>query len=515
MPSNKNNLKPFFLGVLMSALVGVIIWFMFFSQAQQTPLSLTEAEPEPMYWVAPMDDNYRRDKPGLSPMGMELVAVYKNTNQGKDEGPGTISISPEVVNNLGVRLAVAEYKMMHNQIDTVGYVNYDEDKLIHVHPRVQGWIEKLYIKSSGAKVQKGQALYDIYSPELVNAQEELVLAISRNNSRLIRAAENRLLSLNINNATIKKLKSTKKVQQTLTVYAPQSGVVENLTIREGFYVQPGTPILSIGDLSQVWVEAEVFESQVFDVRAGDKVNMTLDYLPGKVWHGTVDYVFPVLNASTRTLTVRLKFINENGDLKPNMFANVSIHPSNDRQMLLIPKEALIRTGSQDRVVLALGDGRFKSITVEVGKIFRTSVEIISGLNTGEAVVSSAQFLLDSESSKSSDFKRMHVDTAMADTAMADINDTETVSSATTTGIVNAIMVEHRMLNISRGAIEEWGRPAATVDFISAENVDISTLSQGTHIEFTFVIKDGEFLLTEFSIVDDKSTDTIQPDHSGH
>jgi Cu(I)/Ag(I) efflux system membrane fusion protein len=193
----------------------------------------------------------------------------------------------------------------------------------------------------------------------------------------------------------------------VTFYAPQSGVVENLTIREGFFVKPGTTIMSIGNLTQVWVEAAVFERQAALVKAQQPVTMTLDYLPGKQWQGTVDYVYPTLDPTTRTVKVRLRFRNDQRVLKPNMFAQVSIHVDGGADVLMVPRDAVIRTGKQDRVVLALGTGRFKSVAVLVGRLDEQFTEILDGLEVGEAVVTSAQFLLDSESSKTSDFKRMH------------------------------------------------------------------------------------------------------------
>jgi Cu(I)/Ag(I) efflux system membrane fusion protein len=354
-----------------------------------------------------MDPDFRRDKPGKSPMGMELIPVYAPAGGGHDEGPGTIEVSPEVVNNLGVRTARVESRPLTTRIKTVGYVQYDEDRLIHIHPRVEGWIEKLYVKAAGDPVVHGQPLYELYSPQLVNAQEELLLSLKRNNSRLVQAAQDRLLALQLSDSFIDELKRERQVRQTITFRAPQSGVVDNLNIREGFFVKPGTTLMSIGALDDVWVEAEVFERQAALVAVGLPVIMTLNYLPGKEWRGTVDYVYPSLDEKTRTLRIRLRFNNAAGILKPNMFAQVLIEAGRGEDALMIPREAVIRTGSQDRVVLALGDGHFKSIAVRLGQLDEHYSQILEGLEEGDMIVVSAQFLLDSESSKSSDFMRMH------------------------------------------------------------------------------------------------------------
>jgi membrane fusion protein, copper/silver efflux system len=466
-------------------------------------VSSEPAERKPEYWVAPMDANYKRDKPGKSPMGMDLIPVYSDGGSGSDSGPGTIKISPEVVNNLGVRTAMAEYKPLHTQIKTVGYVKYDEDQLVHIHPRVKGWIEKLYVKAEGDPVEKNQPLYEIYSPELVNAQEELLLALDRKNMRLIKAAEARLFALQIPKSAIKQLKKTRQVKQSITFFAPQSGVIDNMNIREGFYVMPGKTIMSIGQIKQVWVEAEVFESQSSEVKAGLPVTMSLDYTPGIEWLGKVDYVYPTLDVKTRTLKVRLRFENKDDRLKPNMFAQVIIHPSKDQKSLLVPKEAVIRSGSTERVVLALGKGRFKSVEVKVGRYDDKSVEILAGIDAGEKVVTSAQFLLDSESSKSSDFKRMnHPLEAKKDASLP--------QSVDVNGVINNIMLSHRMLNISREAIQEWDRPAATLDFMVDENVNMGGLENGMNIQFTFHVMDGQFMITDiFPQAPASSNDTEQ------
>ncbi len=433
---------------------------------------------KPLYWVAPMDPNYKRDKPGKSPMGMDLIPFYADDGSGSDAGPGAVKISPDVVNNLGVRTAPVQLGSLHSAIQTVGYVKYDEDQLVHIHPRVSGWIENLYVKASGDPVKKGEPLYSIYSPELVNAQEELVMALERDKPRLIRASEERLASLRVPTGAIRQLKKSREVKQGITFYAPQNGVVDNLNIRQGFFVQPGTTIMSIASLEQMWVEAEVFERQVSGVVVGLPVTMTLGYLPGKEWLGVVDYVYPTLNAKTRTLKVRLRFDNDNGMLKPAMFAQVVIHLDSSKKTLLVPREAVIRSGHSNRVVLVLGDGRFKSVNVKVGRFDDQSAEILSGLSEGEKVVTSAQFLIDSESSKTSDFKRM--------------NHSEKVlpASVWTEATINSLMADHRMINASHKEIIAWDWPAMTMDFTVAKEVDFASLKAGMklHLEIT---KSGE------------------------
>ncbi len=474
----------------------------------------TSTQQKPLYWVAPMDANYRRDKPGKSPMGMDLIPFYGNqVSHDNDEGPGTIKISPSVVNNLGVRTSTVRYKTLNTTIETVGYVTYDEDRLVHIHPRIAGWIEKLHINAIGDPITKGQPLYDIYSPELVNAQEELLLALARKNDRLIVAAENRLIALQLPKYSIMALKQHKKVQQNVTFYAPQDGVVESLFIREGFYVKPETMLLSIVDLSRVWVKAEVFERDVFKTSVGDNAIMRLDYLPAKTWQGRVDHIHPMLNTKTRTGIVRMHFDNQSGELKPNMFAQISIDINDDKPVLQVPREAVIRTGNQNRVVLALGNGYFKSVAVKLGRSDRDNIEILSGVSDGEKVVSSAQFLLDSESSKSSDFKRMHIEQHQHHRTEPTSDLTEQFPSAMVHGTVTSVMAEHRMVTIDREAITKWNREAASVDFIVADNVDMTLFTPDAYLMFTFIIRDGDFIIINAMTMN--KADHSAMDHSMH
>ncbi|WP_375724619.1 efflux RND transporter periplasmic adaptor subunit [Arcobacter sp. KX21116] len=456
-------------------------------------------EKKPLYWVAPMDANYKRDKPGKSPMGMDLIPFYGNQGSGPDEGEGTIKISPSVVNNLGVRTDLVKKQSLHSQINTVGYINYDEDYLIHIHPRVNGWIEKLYVKASGDPIKKGEPLYEIYSPEMVNAQEELLLALERKNQRLIKAAKNRLVSLQVPILAIKELERTRKVKQSITFYSPSTGVIDNLKIREGFYVKPGITLMSIGTLKQVWVNAEIFERQASEVEIGIPVEMKLDYLPGQEWKGVVDYIYPTLDVKTRTIKVRLKFANEDELLKPGMFAQVIIHGKKDKPTLSVPKEAVIRTGNSNRVVLALGEGSFKSINVKVGKFDDQYAQILEGLNEGERIVTSAQFLLDSESSKTSDFKRMSKLKNKDDNSSSGMKsmDKNSEQKEWAEAKVVKLMPEDTSIKVTHSEIPNWKWPSMTMNFEVSDRIDFSMfkVDMPMDIEITKT-KDNKYIITD-------------------
>jgi Cu(I)/Ag(I) efflux system membrane fusion protein len=358
-------------------------------------------EKEILYWVAPMDPNYRRDEPGKSPMGMDLVPVYAGEGDGS-----TVSIAPEVVQNLGVRTARSERSRLWRGIDTVGYVDYDESKVSHIHLRTEGWLERLYVESEGERVSRGQRLFDLYSPKLVNAQEEYLQALKLGNKDLAQASRDRLSALGIPADQIAQLKKSRRVQQTVAIYAPQDGVVATLPVREGMFVKPEMRVMSLAELSTVWLLADVYERQADWVKVDQPAEVRLAYRPGEVWEGRVEYIYPNLDPKTRTLKARLRFDNPDEALKPNMYASVRIFGGPREDIVVIPLEGLIRTGSAERVIIALGDGRFEAREVRAGIESGEWVEIVAGLDAGEDVVVSGQFLIDSEASLRASMMRM-------------------------------------------------------------------------------------------------------------
>jgi Cu(I)/Ag(I) efflux system membrane fusion protein len=360
-------------------------------------------EPKVLYWVAPMNPDYRRDKPGKSPMGMDLIPVYA---EGSGTGEGSITIAPEVVQNLGVRTAVAERSRLWRGIDTVGYVDYDESLVSHIHLRTEGWIENLAVQSEGERVTRGQRLFDVYSPDLVNAQDEFLQALKLDNPGMQQASKDRLAALGVSAGQIQALQKSRRVRQTVSIYAPQDGVVSTLPVRDGMYVKPADRVMSLADLSQVWLLAEVFERQADWVKVGQDADVVLPYQPGTQLEGRVEYIYPALDPRTRTLKVRLRFPNPDETLKPNMYANVKIYGGPLEDVIVIPLESLIRTGREERVVIDLGKGRFASRSVTAGIESGDWVQIVKGIAPGDRVVTSGQFLIDSEASLKVSMQRM-------------------------------------------------------------------------------------------------------------
>jgi Cu(I)/Ag(I) efflux system membrane fusion protein len=357
-----------------------------------------------LYWKAPMDPNFRSDKPGKSPMGMTLVPVYANGDGGASSD---VKIDPAVVNNLGVRTTVVEGGSLSQQLVTVGYVAYDEDTITSINTRADGWVEKLAVKSAGDTVKAGQLLYQLFSPKLATAEREYLTALASGSKSLIDASNQRMQALGFSAAQIRQLKRTRKVSDRVARYASSTGTVMSLGVSEGAYVMPATQIMKLADLHTVWVQVEVDQSNAALLKVGQKAVATFDAFPDKKWHGTVDYIYPDVSAMTRTIKVRLRFDNPDLRLQPNMYARVTLDARDadagaqpQSSGIFIPEQALIRTGQNQRVIVALGDGRFDVCPVEAGFSTGDKVQILKGLHAGQRVVTSAQFMIDSEANVS-------------------------------------------------------------------------------------------------------------------
>ena len=460
------------------------------------------AEPEILYWVAPMDPDYRRDGPGKSPMGMDLVPVYADG----ETDPAIVNIDPAVVNNLGVRTAPAEIGPLARRVETVGYIGYDQDTVEHIHSRVDGWIETLAVTAAGDPVESGQLLYELYSPTLVNAQEEYLAALSGGNRSLIGASRARLASLGVTEFEIQRLDRERTASRLVSVYADLSGFTTSLGVREGIYITPATEIMSIAELDQVWVLVEVFERQTGWIQEGQQAEVELDYLPGQSWQGRVDYVYPELDAETRTLKVRLRFDNSSQQLRPNMFARVTVFGSDTDPVVHVPREALIRGGKVDRVVIALGDGRFRAQPVDVGIEAGDRGEIRSGLSAGDLIVTSGQFLIDSESNIESALMRMD------DEAASPLPNRVRIGA-----VVRSTDPRQSKLTLQHDPVPAWSWPAMTMSFDVTDASMVEDLGAGQAVEIVIEkYADGRHRITEIlprSEVPAPATDAA--DHAGH
>lgn len=390
--------------LILGGAIGTWLGMNAMTHGQQTGTmaeSTESVEREPLYWVAPMDPNFRRPGPGKSPMGMDLVPVYEVSE------PGMVSISPTFQSNFGVTTELAQRGRLSLSVDALGYVDYAEDKVAHVHPRVSGWIQKVFVFAEGDVVEQGEPLFEIYSPEVVSAQVELIANLNRQNDNLITASERRLSLMGLSQAAIDRLKRERVVQDSIEFLAPASGVVTQLMMREGMYVTPAVEMIEIVDLSKVWIRAELFESQQNWVELGQEVTVSIPSMPGQNWLGEVDYIYPSVNESLRTMEVRVAIDNSEGILKPNMFAELEIAAGVTKAGIVIPEQALIRGERQDRVVVKVSDEIFRSVPVSAGLGADGQIIILRGLNAGDRVVTSGQFLIDSESHIGAESARMN------------------------------------------------------------------------------------------------------------
>ncbi len=360
-----------------------------------------------LYYQSPMDPSYISEKPGKSPMGMDLVPVY----EGAETPAGTVKIDPTTVQNIGVRTEKIEKRVLKREIRTVGRITYDERKVAYINTKIGGWIEKLYINYEGQHVNKDEPLYEIYSPALVATQEEYLLAleyyqklkeskikeISARSKTLLESAKKRLAYWDVSQEHINELKATGEVKKAMMIHSPISGVVIHKNVLEGQFVKPGENLYLIADLSRIWVYADIYEYELPWVKIGQKAEMTLSYLPGKKFRGTITYIYPYLESRTRTARVRFELDNSSKELKPDMYSNVKINTAPTDALLAIPKESVIHSGERNVIIIDRGQGLFEPRDVLTGMQTKDYYELLHGAKEGEMVVTSAQFLIDSES----------------------------------------------------------------------------------------------------------------------
>lgn len=491
---NRTSLK-WTIAVLAALLLGLAVGT-HYKQSESpgtTAGELVPEEPKILYWVAPMDPNFRRDEPGKSPMGMDLVPVYaKPAAEYVDDD--SVRISPAVEHNLGVRTGNVSVRPLWRRIQATGYISFDENLLSRIHMRTEGWVETLAVNAVGERVSKGQLLFEFYSPQLVNAQKEFLQAKRRGEQRMLDAAREKLLALGVERTGIDALDRRGQASQTIRVLAPRDGVVTALNAREGMFLKPESEVISLADLSSVWMLAEVFEAQADWVAVGQSAEARLDYMPGEVFSGRVDYIYPVLDPDTRTLRVRLRFENAGERLKPNMYSDVTIFGKSHQDALTISRDALIRAEASDRVIVALGEGRYRAQQVMTGIESGEWVEIIAGLSPGEDVVTSAQFLIDSEASLAGSFRRLEAPSDSSGQAIP-----KTVFGS---GKVTEVDADSGSMIIRHGPIAALGWPGMTMQFEVTAAVELNRVQVGQNVHFSIrPDENGTYLVDMIHLVD--------------
>lgn len=364
-----------------------------------------------LYWYDPMHPAYKSDKPGIAPdCGMTLVPKYAEDESMAKMPMGTVTVSPEKQVMAGVRTAIVERKALVRDIRTTAQIVADETKIAHVHVKVAGYIDQVYVDFVGQLVKKGQPLFTLYSPDLVSSEEEYLIAkrghaalaaapfqeVSEGSQSLLESTRQRLKLWDISDDQIKQLDETGKVSKDLTFYSPITGFVTDRKVFPQTSVTPDTELYTVSDLSTVWANADIYEYEVPFVRLGQNVTLSLSYFPGKVYAGKIAYIYPTVDSQSRTVKVRIDIPNSNFDLKPQMFADAQLRVDYGTKVL-VPQEAVLDSGTEQQVFVVHPGGMFEPRKVTLGPVVDGNVAVLTGLKAGETVVVSGNFLIDSES----------------------------------------------------------------------------------------------------------------------
>ncbi|OGB26676.1 MAG: efflux transporter periplasmic adaptor subunit [Burkholderiales bacterium RIFCSPLOWO2_02_FULL_57_36] len=469
--------------------------------AQQGAGADSETGKKVLYWHDPMVPGHKFDKPGPSPfMDMQLVPVYANDSG--DEG--TISISPRVQQNLGIRTAEVIRGNLALAVEAVGSVAYNERDVALVQARSNGFVERLYVRAPLDPVKKGQPLAQLYVPDWVAAQEEYLVARQMDGAAggaLADAAKQRMRLVGMTDDLIRRIESSGKVQPRLTIVAPIGGVVSELSVREGMTVMSGAPLFRINGLGKIWVHADVPENLSAQVRPGNPVEARTPSLSGTVFKGKVGAILPEVDAATRTLKARVELANPAGQLVPGMFATVSFTSASREDALMVPTEAVIQTGTRSVVIVAEGDGKFAPVGVETGMEAKGRTEIRKGLEAGQKVVVSGQFLIDSEASLKGTATRM---------GEASAADADKAASAAHRGEGKVESIDQEEITLSHGPIPslQWGE--MTMGFKLPASGLPGNIAVGDTVAFAIrQTRDGMFEITSIEPLSSASGQSVK------
>lgn len=364
-----------------------------------------------LFYRSPMNPSVTSPVPATDAMGMDYVPVYADGADDTANSAGTVKIDPVMVQNIGVRTAVAERTSMSRAIRAVGRVDFNEESMVRIHPKVEGWIDEVRVDKTGETVKNDTILLSIYSPKLVSTQQEYLLAlnnlktlgdspfedISRGAQEMVNSSRQRLQLFDVPEHQIRSLENTHKVSKFLHIHSPVAGTVIRIGARQGQYVMPNTELYMLVNLDHVWVYADIYEYELPWVKVGDEAQMTLASVPGKTFKGSISYIYPYAESKTRTTKVRIVFENPDLLLRPDMFSEVTINSDTQLDVVVIPAEAVIRSGNKTQVFVVREPGKFEPRLVDLGFESKGKVVVLKGVEAGEQVVTSAQFLVDSES----------------------------------------------------------------------------------------------------------------------
>ncbi|MDP2793576.1 MAG: efflux RND transporter periplasmic adaptor subunit [Sulfurisoma sp.] len=465
--------------------------------AGETAIAPTTAAPSGkklLYYRNPMGLPDTSPTPKKDSMGMDYIPVYA----GEDEGGGSeVRIGTAKVQKLGVRVEAASLRELSRPIRATGRIEIDERRLHNVAPKFEGWVEQLHVNATGQPVAKGQPLFEAYSPELVSAQREYQIAAQglaalkdapaeaqASMRRLAEASLARLRNWDISAEQIERLTAGGEARRTLTYRAPASGVVLEKKAVAGMRFMPGEMLFQIADVGGVWVLADVFERDIAAVKVGQKVTVSINAYPDRVFEGKVAYVYPTLKAETRTVPIRVELPNPGGLLKPAMYASVEVSAGSTAKVITVPLSAVIDSGTRQTVLVQKGEGRFEPRAVKLGARGDDYVEVKEGVQAGEPVVVAANFLIDSESNLKAALG------GMSEPAKAAV-------SHQAVGTLDAIDAKAGTVTVTHGPVASIKWPAMTMEFMPANPSLVANVKPGTAIGFEFVErKPGEWVITK-------------------
>jgi Cu(I)/Ag(I) efflux system membrane fusion protein/cobalt-zinc-cadmium efflux system membrane fusion protein len=360
------------------------------------------------YWKAPMNPREIYNEPGKSAMGMDLVPVYED----QLVSGVNIKIDPVIIQNMGIKTETVKKAELNHKITAYGHITYDEKKITEINPRYSGWVEKLYVNSDGESVKKNDPLFKVYSPELITAQKEYISALKRSSynkgsgKKYTEAAESRLLNYGLSQSFIKSLGSLKSPKSSVIIKADKNGIIRDKDIFEGGYFPKGKTLMKITDISRVWVEVHIFDNEIPLVKEGMEAEMKIPFMPEKTFKGKISHIYPYVTKKTREVIARIEFENENLELKPDTYVDIEVTASS-KTGIAVSSQAIIRTGKENIVFIVKENNKFIPRKVVTGAPVNSGkIHILSGLAPGDKVVTSGQFMLDSESNLNEAISKM-------------------------------------------------------------------------------------------------------------
>jgi RND family efflux transporter MFP subunit len=462
-----------------------------------------------LYYRNPMGLPDTSPVPKKDSMGMDYVAVYDGEEA---NGDGAVNISVAKVQKLGVKSEAAALRSLNKNIQATGQIAINERHTYAIAPKFEGWVEKLYVNNTGQSVTKGQALFDVYSPELVSAQREYFIAV-HGQSKLANADEDtksamkqladaslaRLANWDIAPGNIKQLISG-KTRRNLTLYTPVTGVVLEKKAVQGMRFMPGDTLYQIADLSSVWVLADINEQDIGQVLVGSQAQVNIDTYPDKTFYGKVSFIYPTLNPATRTVQVRIELSNSEGLLKPSMYARVTLPTGSNIPVLTVPTSSVIDSGTRQVVLIQQGEGRFAPRTVKLGHRSDDYVEVLDGLAKGEQAVTSALFLIDAESNLKAALAGLGGKDESTIATSTPVAKTPTAHAGhQARGVLNTINKDGTV-SITHEAIKDIGWPGMTMDFDLANSALVKGIKPGEAINFEIVErKPDEWIITKLQL----------------